>query len=401
MAMPGLLISAVKAALKSRSNKESTPTTKRASRRPGASTTVATLSFLAVAIALGLSMIALFAGDMKTKADLEQYNIFTLNVSRIAENIRNDIDQDVKSVAKDLHFRRSFQLSVDAMSPIVTSAPSTLLRVRSPIDIGSKLSSLTKKAGSDLKHAGHGVKSDAKSLESHAASAAKSAASSAIGKVESEIIKAVNSAYAGIIKKSNLTEDWFSLHMLTTCQGGYITSDGKNITVGGNVLPDNGTTKHVALCESHSALDPIQVIRVIYIIGMVFLGCTLLVSLVGIWSGHRLLALGEIVLSVTAFVIIGFVTAITHGVAYGAAKLINFIGEEIGVEASIGKWVNISWAVVGLLAFNCLLCLVLGRLRHREEKKQELAISRPIEMNETTHAQPPQAYHRFDTDNRV
>lgn len=298
---------------------------------------------------------------------MEDYAVFTLNISRIGENLKDELDDKIASI--DFNFKRSLQMSpVEAPVAMITAPPSTLIKVRAPKNPWDEatqgIDSVVNSANSEAESVGSEVKSKATSVES----VAKSKITGALSAAQSEVIKLVNEAYEGIIDGLNL-EDFYSLHMITTCSGHYVTSDGKNITVGGTVMADNSTHKHVDKCEKHSALDPVQLVRIVYEIGIAFVGLALFTAIVGVFKGHRGLALINIVVTGAAFAIIGLATAVTHGVAVGAEKLINFVGQDLGVEGQVGLWKNLSWGCVGLLGFNMLfLWPVIGWLRHRAEK---------------------------------
>lgn len=342
------------------------------SRRPGLPTSVAVISILVVFVALILSILCLFAGSKP--GFLEEYSIFTLNVSRIGENFRDKIDDEIRSI----HIKRSLQPSrPDVPAAMITAPPTTLIQVRSPV-------ALDLPGGSDVDSLLDGAKSKAKKLTNEAGqevssvkSAAESAASSAIDSLQEKAIQLVNEAYSKFVNDVLDLEDFYSLHVQTTCWGTYVTSDGKNITVGGNVMPDKGTHEHVDRCEKHSVLDPIQAVRALYITGIVLIAFTLLLAIGGVFIGKRASATCSILVSGLAFVLVGMLTAVIHGLTFIASKVINTIGEEGGLEMHKGGLVILSWTVVGLLGFHTILLAILGQLRHRAEKKSS---QEPIEM---------------------
>lgn len=338
-------------------------------RRPKQDLIISVVSVLILIVAMVLALLSILAG--KSAGFMEEYSIFTLNVSRIGENLRNDIDGKIASI--DFNIKRSVEMSpVEAPVAMITAPPTTFARVERRFNIPGtdEAGSILKHGTSDIDSIAHHVSSDARSAVSHATSATASAIDSGLNAVQSEVIKLVNEAYDGIIDSLNL-EAFYSLHMETTCFGNYETSSGQNITVGSDVLPGNGTHKDVVKCEKHSALNPVSWVTDVYWAGFGIIVFVLVLALINIFVGHRLYALLSICFTLLAFLVIFLLTAVMHGLAFGASKIINFVGKEIGVSGSVGRWVILSWTVVGLLGADMVVIGVLGFLRHREKKRDQ------------------------------
>lgn len=358
-------------------------------RRPRLDLIISVLSVLILIVAMVLALLSILAG--KSAGFMEEYAIFTLNISRIGENLKDEIDHKIASI--DFNIKRSVQMSpAEAPVAMITAPPTTFARIERRFDIPGteEAGSLLHHGTSDIDHIAHHVSSDARSAVSHATSAAASAIDSGLNAVQSEVIKLVNEAYDGIIDSLDL-KAFYSLHMETTCYGHYETSSGQNITVGSDVLPGNGTHKHVDKCEKHSALDPVSWVTDVYWTGFGVIVFVLVLALVNIFFGHGWYAVLSVCITFLAFLIIFLLTAVMHGLAFGASKLINFVGKEIGVSGAVGKWVILSWTVVGLLGAHIIATVVLGFLRHREKKRLEdprtPTISYPM-------SEMPNGYHR-------
>lgn len=148
--------------------------------------------------------------------------------------------------------------------------------------------------------------------------------------------------------------------MRTTCEGEYITPSGQNITIGESPLPPNGTHKHVDSCSSHSALNPLGLIRVLFEIGIFFTGVALLVAIWGTVRYSRKKALLNIVVSLPAITFLGLATILTHGLSVAVSKLLNLLGSGIGLKTEYGgKFIALAWATVILLLVNIGLWIIL------------------------------------------
>lgn len=351
------LLSLARKVVRSRNADAASKPTHSSSRRFGWARILTILSVLVMGVAFLLSMLCIFAGSKPGM--MEPYAVFTLNTSRIGENLKQELDNRINSV----HFKRSEPVLVEL--PTITATPTTLVTVLPRVNIGNDFSSLTHQAHSELHHASSKLHSAATSVES----AAASQASGALNSIKSDVVKAVNSAFEGIISDLHL-KDFYSVHLMATCSGEYVTGDGKNITTGSGPLPVNGVHEHVDTCEPHSAIDPMSLIRVIYWIGAACTGIALVLAFVGVFLSSRKIALANVAATFLAFCFIGLASAVTHGVAVGAAKFIDFVGGDIGVAGYVGrKFLTLTWAATVLLLLNATIWSVLIFKRGREAGK--------------------------------
>ena len=157
-------------------------------------------------------------------------------------------------------------MAANAPMAMITPTPLTLIKLRDPINIFNTIEGGAKSVESGAKHLGSEVTSKVEGVPAA---------------LQSEVVKAVNEAYEGIIDKLNLN-DFYSIHLRTSCSRTYVTSDGKNITVGGNVAPDNGTYEHVDSCEKHSDFVPVELAQVAYIFGIACIGVAIACAIWGL-----------------------------------------------------------------------------------------------------------------------
>lgn len=149
--------------------------------------------------------------------------------------------------------------------------------------------------------------------------------------------------------------------MRTTCEGEYVTPSGQNITIGDSPPPPNGTHKVVDSCSSHSALNPLGLIRILFEIGIFFTGLALLVAIWTTVRFSRKKALLNCIVSVAALSFLGLATILTHGLSVAASKLLNLLGSGIGLKTEYGgKFIALAWATVILMLVNIGLWVVLG-----------------------------------------
>ncbi|EMC93593.1 hypothetical protein BAUCODRAFT_51947, partial [Baudoinia panamericana UAMH 10762] len=189
------------------------------------------------------------------------------------------------------------------------------------------------------------------------------AASNAVGVVETKVIQVVNNAYHGLISDLQLN-DFYAIHVSSSCVGTYVYENGTNVTVGDGGLPTSngkyGVHKRVDSCSTHSAIDPMSLIKILYWIGIIFTGVALIFGITGLvllpTGRGRKLAVFNIIATLFAFIFIGLASAVTHGLALGATKFINFVGESIGIAGYLGsRFMAMTWATTVLLLINMLL----------------------------------------------
>jgi len=328
---------------------------------------LAILSFLVTATALILTLLCVYAGHKP--GYMEDYAIFTLNTSRIGENLLLKLDNKIDGMGNEIASvvgKRSEPTPAAAVMPrsAVAGAPTTLITIapRSP-NIFSSI------AG-DISSDAHSIASEANSIRTSVETAAASKISSAANAAATDIIQIVNNAYEDVIKDFDL-DDWYSLHIMATCDGEYIyNKNGSNITVGADVAPPtNGSThKLVDSCPSHSILDPMSLLKIFYWVGIALTALALILGVVAAVTSGPVLAMVTMIVTIFAFCFVGLASAATHGIAVGAAKLVNYIGEEMGIAGYSGsRFLALTWAATWLLVINMVIwcCIVFIALRRR------------------------------------
>ncbi|KAL9067566.1 MAG: hypothetical protein Q9157_006770 [Trypethelium eluteriae] len=358
---------------------------------------VGVVALLGTIAAFVLSMLCIFAGSKPNM--MENYDLFTLNLTRLGDNFIYDIDNAASHILVrsllDQHIGKR-DLAIRNPSPIVenvaivTPAP-TPAATLSPRGI---FSSATAKAGSDLggiESAGSsdigGIESDGSSITSRAGSDFSSAtsriasdASSALGSVSTELANALAKEFTEM--KENLDiHDWYSVHLLDYCEGYYVPnkSDISNTTIDGlpaPAYPHEKITKNATSCTKHtlaSDFDPKVALLALYCIGVAFTGLSLLLSAVSAfrfgWVGPFI----NIFLSLLAFFFLGISSIIAQGLAVGAAKLITALGDEFGVAAYKGSdFFKLTWTATALMLLNTVIWTWEFGHRFRMEFRQHL-----------------------------
>ncbi|KAK5684504.1 hypothetical protein LTS10_004374 [Elasticomyces elasticus] len=324
---------------------------------------LAVIPVIITAIALLLSILCVYAGSKP--GFMSGTAVFTLNTTRIGVPVLESLDNKIMAI----HFKRAEPNEM--LSPTVTAMPTTLITM-APRGLGSALSSLTADAGSDIDSltagAGSAVHSTSSIVHSKASSiesAVSSKATSALGAAQTSIIKAVNNAYHDAISELDL-KGFYAIHISATCEGTYQFKNGTNVTVGDSGLPTKGTHMVVDKCSPHGVIDPMQLIRILYWIGIVLTAITFGLAVGGLVRPTRKMALVNIFGTIPAFIFICLASSVTHGIAVGAEHLVNFLGSHIGVEGKSGaKFLQLTWATVILLVINMafygLLFFLSGR----------------------------------------
>lgn len=328
---------------------------------------------------------------------MEDYAVFTLNSSRVGENLLEDLDNKILSMNVSNIFNKRSEpaqlvlpiatLTAPAPTPLITIAPRQLSSLLG--EISSSADNLVSDLGSKATAVQSGLESEASAL----ADAAASKVESALLAAETSIINTVNKAYRNIIAELELS-DFYSVHMMTTCTGEYVFPNGTNATTitNGTILPPPANmtlNQRVDSCEKHNTIDPVQIVRIFYIIAIIFTGIALIC---GIWAtvsfSHKL-ALLNVLIALPAILLLGLASAAVHGVATGAAHLVNFVGENVGVQGTVGrKFLALTWAATILLLVSIALWTALlfvgeklplpGKSRgHKANGEKGLDMSRP------------------------
>lgn len=318
------------------------------------------LPVVITAIAFLLSILCIYAGSKPGM--MEDYAVFTLNTSRLGENVLQDINGKIKSI--DLKFKRSEPVE-PATAPVamITPAPTTLVTM-APRDIVSDIESLTSEAGSKASS----VKTDVASKASSVKFEASAKANAAIDYSKNKIIEIINKAFRGAIEGLDL-QDFYNVHISASCVGTYVYNDGKNYTAGDFKNLDELKSR-VDSCEGHSAVNPFQLVRIIYWIAVVLTAVTLVLGLIGIVKPTKKMAIINVFGTLPALTLMGLASAVTHGIAVGAAHLITFVGEKVGITGISGhKFIQLTWAITIMLLVNFCLWAIVFFLIGRMEKE--------------------------------
>lgn len=340
----------------------------------------AILPALLIATAFILSFLVVFAGN--TPGYMESYNVFTVNATRFGQNAVEKIDSKVMglNVSKILNKREIVLAEPVSVLATLTAAPTATITLapRNPDGLDSFVNGLTSDIASVKSNAEDSiggaitsVKSGIESKVTAVASAVESKASSIEGVVASKISSAIASAQTVIIDQVNETysnvlstldlQGFYSIHLRTTCSGAYKTPRGMNITVGESAYPPNGTQKVVEKCSKHSALNPLTLVRVLFEIGIFFTGLCLLASLWATAFFTRNKAIINVVLALPALGFLALAAAATNGIATAAPAVLNFLGSELGVEATAGKsFITLVWATTILILIHAGLWIILA-----------------------------------------
>jgi hypothetical protein len=195
---------------------------------------------------------------------------------------------------------------------------------------------------------------------------------------------------------------WYSLHLMDMCEGNFAPN-----------ASTPGASYNVSKCTNQTAMyhfDPTAAISaelssskvgslvnlttidypdsvqnsinelntafaatfIFYVLGIAFSGLAILSSLVGFFlHGSRLVSLGNFLVAILAFLMLGVASAIITAVAVKIANEVNQEASDIGMEASWGgKFLGLTWGATGamLLASVCWIaeCCVGRRRKARE-----------------------------------
>jgi hypothetical protein len=327
------------------------------------------LPLILTGIAFILSVLCVYAGSKPGMMD--DYAVFTLNTSRMGENVLAEINDKINAV--DIKFKREEVLTMTAPVVLITPAPTTMLTVL-PRDFMSEISDINSKASSKVDSAKSNIESKATSVTSEIASkassaqsVAKSAANSVISSAKDKIIGLVNKSFHAAIDGMDLS-DIYNVHISSSCVGMYVYEDGKNYTASDSAHLD-GLRPHIDTCEGHSTVNPFQLVRIIYWVGVVLSAIALVLGVVGVIKPTKKMALINVFGTLPAVVFMGLASAVTHGMAVGAAHLVTFVGEKIGVTGVTGqKFIQLTWTTTILLLFDLCLWAVVFFLVRRMEK---------------------------------
>lgn len=321
-------------------------------------------------VAVILSFLCVFAGSKP--GYMEEHAVFTLNTSRVGENILQKLDSKIMSVKLSKR-----DVSDDVFLPAITPAPTAtaVLVDRDLNSITSMVGGAAHSAQTAAASAAHSAGSAVSSKASAAQSAAASAANSALAAAQTNLVHVVDTAYHDVMKGLNFS-DWHSIHVSSSCYGIYEYANGTNVTDASAPAADAKVKKIVTACEPHSAVNPLQLVRILYWIGIVLTCVAFICDLVSISVPfNRKFSLVACTATIPALFVFFLASAVTHGIAKGAKTFINFIGSDIGVAGYSGsKFLQMTWTTVVLLLLNILGFAFIwwksGRVNKEEGRKR-------------------------------
>ncbi|KAK4502916.1 hypothetical protein PRZ48_006343 [Zasmidium cellare] len=348
---------------------------------------LAILPLLVLMTAFILSFLCVFAGHKP--GFMDNYPIFTLNVTRMGQNLIQELDGKILSL--DFNMSDIMKRSEPELVPTtVTLAPTTMITM-APRDIDDLVGEATSKFGEVKSNVGGKITSVQSAVESKATSVAGMVAtkvSEAFEAAQTAVVKAVNETYDDFMDELDLS-GFYAIHLLTTCSGEYAWPNGTNLTVGMSGYPTNNTIQRIDNCDSNSFINPVSLVRVLYEIGIFFTGCALLTAILGLVRFSRKVALLNMLVTLPALCFIGIASAATHGISAGAAGLVNFVGKGIGIAGYAGgKFMALTWATTILLLVNmglwAILCFIGERnffARKERQSKEEAGSARDASLD--------------------
>ena len=340
-------------------------------------------SILNVFIALLISVLCIYAGTAPTM--MEDYAIFSVNMSRFGENVIRELES---RIAPNLDLKRS-EPQLAHFPVAALTAPPTTLTTMAPRDISSDLGSLKDQAGSQVTSAVSGVYSVATSaasgvqdtvtsVKSDLGSAVTSAASGVhdavtsnqasvgsyvagvYGALQTDLASAIDVAYAEVLDSMNIS-DFYNVYVSTTCSGTYIMPNGTNVTVGYmGPSPPNGTIKHIDVCNKHTGLDPLVYLPYLYWLGVICTIIALYHAFMGIFLTSGKVAFLNVMATFPAFGFILAASAVSSGIALGATrKFVTVVGMETGFSTVGGKFSLLTWSATFFLTSNMFIWSII------------------------------------------
>lgn len=304
------------------------------------------LSLTMTLIALLLQFLMVFAGSKPGM--MEDYAVFTLNSSRIGEGIHKRVDGAIEGFnVGDLHV--DLKRSIPVVSTATITAPPTTLATMAPRNVGSMFKSLTEDAGDNLESANSAAHSKVSQVKSKASSAANSAVSSinngldsAAGKIKSKLTELVDDTFEKIRAELDI-QDFYSVHMTTTCKGDYAKGEGK----------DAKLHKKIESCEGNSLVNPMKWVSIFYWASII---CTAVAIGFELKAIHKPEGKGmkwAMFFLFGACFLLGVGSALAHGIADSARRLARFLGSSLTIDVVPGQtFISTTWATTILLIVN-------------------------------------------------
>ena len=303
--------------------------------------------FFGFAAGLLAIILLLTASFPKMKAD---WPVFSLNTTAIGVDINQQIDGKIAAFnLDDLHINLKRTVPSAAATPTIPPAPLITMAPRELLsDLENSVNSAKSSGKSRLSSAHSSITSAVSSAEGSVESSVNGALDRAADKIKSELTKRVDDTFADLKKQLGL-KGFYNMHLVKMCWGDFDTSKGRD-------------EKNITDCRDNSMLNPLWLLMWFYIVGVIlpflstifgfiFLGCNPYRK-----SPNRILfcisAAGSLSLITPSLLITGF--------GLGGAKLVNFLGQDVGVQANVGmKFLIMSWTAAACMVVNTLAVLFL------------------------------------------
>ena len=309
------------------------------------------LSALLFIPAVVLVVLCFFAGHKPGMMD--EYAVYTANVSRIGENLLTGMNQQIRGVNITMVTKRS---EID-LPAVIAVAP------RADDDEEEKTSSTVKPSTISTRPT-----STAKPTTTNkpATTPAPSEPAAAAGPVPSAVIASVNKAFGAVIDKLEL-HDFYDFHVLGRCYGSYVAKNGSqaaNATTGaGPTAAQDKLEKKVIACETKSSALTLAAIA--YGFAMICTATAFIASIVSSIFYRKKFVL--ITLAITVLALLGQLvsSAAAHAIAKSATGLVDFVGHPVGIDGSAGtKFITLTGAatvILGCIAGIWGMLLFFGR----------------------------------------
>jgi hypothetical protein len=317
---------------------------------------LALVPIIFASVGLLLSCLCLFAGH--EAGLLEDYAIFTTNVSRFGQDIVQALDD---TIANATLVERRWGLE---HAPRITAAPELKPRL-----LGHAADHATKRDVAAVVESYVANEAQASSLQT-----AEAAAETALEfHLKTGITGIVDIIYHYNLNRTG-PHDWYSYHVMTMCWGRYVYANGTNLTIGMDAPPEGcshnctagapGSTRQVVEgCAKHWTGNPVNLVKGLYIFGIVNTAFSILTGIVAMICFSEKLVQVNVYGSLPGLLCVFAASSATFGTAATGASLLNFLSGAVdaGVAGYQGRKFSIlTFAASVLLLLNTILWVLLG-----------------------------------------
>ncbi|EME39960.1 hypothetical protein DOTSEDRAFT_56294 [Dothistroma septosporum NZE10] len=288
----------------------------------------------AAAAAVVLIFLCFFAG--LKPGMLDGYAVYTVNVSRIGENLLTGMNQAITGVNITKHS--------EVEIPRIISIASR--------DDDDNVKTSTGNAASSTDFLKPTATAEPTSAGKTIPTRSPSKPAAVTGPAPTAIVNQVNEAFGAVVDKLTL-HDFYDFHVLGQCYGSFISKNGseaKNVTTGaGPTGNQKNFVKKVIACERKSSALTLTAIT--YGFTMICTSAAFVASIASSISYKKRLVL--ITLGLASFAFLGQLvsSAAAHAIANSATGLVDFVGHPVGIDGSAGKkFITLTWAATILLA---------------------------------------------------